>query len=141
MKLIAASFLLVPFAAAAGGDYASGKVADFSGQNGSYAFTFKGDRPLVGMNKCPSLKVLVEYQRVPWFSWLPFIESGHPTEEETDKAAKMLQAAEQGSNAVSFGYMGNGLVPSGEPCTFKSKGLSIKQDAGKEFVLSFHDQT
>jgi hypothetical protein len=51
----------------------------------------------------------------------------------------LKHAADAGVPAL-FGYLGGGLIASGAPCTFKSKGLLLEHDAGNEFVLSFHDQ-
>jgi hypothetical protein len=129
--------------AVAGGDYVLGEIASFSGENGSYQFQFtQTDRhsyPL--LEGCLQFEVAVEYQRVPWFSWLPFVQTGHPSIKETEEAAAFLKAASTSSKAVLFGFMGYGLVPSGEHCTFTSRGLSLVQEEGKKIVLSYHDQT
>jgi len=133
--------LLLPSLALAGGDYVSGTVSDFSGKDGIYSFTFVAEQPLVGLEQCQSLRVSVEYGHVPWYSWLPFAHSSHPTKAQTESAASLLQAAHRTLQPILFGYLGNGLVPSSTPCTFKSKGLAIESDRGREFVLSYHDQT
>ena len=133
--------LLLPSLAVAGGDYVSGKVSEFSGKDGVYAFTFVAERTLAGLEQCQSLKVRVEYGRVPWYSWLPFVHTNHPTKAQTDSAAFLLQSAHQTLEPILFGYLGSGLVPSTAPCTFKSKGLAVERDRGNEFVLSFHNPT
>jgi hypothetical protein len=124
----------------AGGDYVSGKVSGFTGSGGDYSFMFAADRTLVGFEACRVFKIQVTYQRVPWFSWLPFVHTNHPTREQTNVAAAALKQAAETDRPALFGYLGSGLVASGVPCTFKSKGLSLNHDSGNEFVLSFHDQ-
>jgi hypothetical protein len=142
MKRIGAMVSLVlPSLALAGGDYVSGTVSAFSRKDGIFSFTFVAARTLVGLEQCQSLRVSVEYGRVPWYSWLPFVDSGHPTKAQTESAASLLQAAHRTSQPILFGYLGHGLVPSSAPCTFKSKGLAIESDRGRQFVLSYHDQT
>jgi len=140
MKCVGALIALLPVLALAGGDYASGKVRSFSGKDGVFTFTFVTEQRLVGLEQCQSLTVNVEYGRVPWYSWLPFVHTNHPTKAQTESAASLLQDAHRASKPVLFGYLGYGLIPSSAPCTFKSKGLAIEHDSGHEFVLSYHDQ-
>lgn len=140
MKCVGAMIALLPSLALAGGDYVSGKVSSFSGNDGTYTFTFVAKKTLVGLEQCQSLTVNVEYGRVPWYSWLPFVHTNHPTKAQTESAASLLQTAHRASQPILFGYLGYGLVPSRVPCTFKSKGLAVESDRGREFVLSYHDQ-
>lgn len=140
MKCIGALIALLPSLALAGGDYVSGRISSFSGEDGVYAFTFEAEQTLVGLEQCRSLKVNVEYALVPWYSWLPFVHTNHPTKAQTESAGSFLQAAYRTSRPILFGYLGYGLVPSSAPCAFKSKGLAIENDRGREFVLSYHDQ-
>lgn len=121
----------------AGGNFVSGFVTEFSGRDGSYRFVFTATEktpssPLI--EGCPSLTVLVEYERVPWYSWLPFVESSHPTLEQTKVAGTALSEASSAMKRIAFGYMGNGLEPTKVKCTFSSKGLR-KMDGA---VLSFN---
>lgn len=90
---------------------------------------------------CKVIEVTVEYSLVRRASWLPFLDKGHPTKDETDKAIKYLKDAHRKNEEVLFGYMGTGLVPTVTTCSFKSKGLRIEQDRGMTFVLSFHNRT
>jgi hypothetical protein len=140
MKCVGVLIALLPSLALAGGDYVSGRISRFSGKDGDYTFTFVADQALVGLEQCQSLQVNVEYGRVPWYSWLPFVHTNHPTKAQTESAASVLQAAHRTSRPILFGYLGYGLVLSSAPCTFKSKGLAIENDRGHEFVLSYHDQ-
>lgn len=135
--LLLAILLFASCVAIAGGDYVSGYVAEFSGSEGTYVFTFRQSEakpraPLI--QGCAELKVHVTYQRVPWYSWLPFIRSSHPTREQTIEAGAVLQEASSKKGEVAFGFMGYGLVPSGSPCTFLSKGLLLDNGV----VLSFN---
>ena len=141
MKWIFVFSGLLPSLVFAGGDYVPGKISDFTGNDGEYSFTFAAERTLVGLEACPLLKVHVTYARVPWLSWLPFVHSSHPTREQTNMAAAVLKQAAEAGRPALFGYLGGGLIASGEPCTFKSNGLLLDRDAGKEFVLSFYDRT
>lgn len=133
--LVALAFLGAATTALAGGAAFPGKITTFSGSNGSCEFTFVPSREFYGYEKCTELRVRVEYGRVPWYSWLPFVRSSHPTRAQTEQAAGVLEKAYREKSEVNFGYMGNGLVDSGEPCLFLSKGLMI--DNGK-YILSFN---
>lgn len=130
--------LLVAFRPAiAGGDFVYGYVTEFSSSAGTYAFTFKQSEakpraPLI--QQCVELKVSVAYQRVPWYSWLPFIHSSHPSREQTIAAAAVLQEASNKKHEVAFGFMGYGLMPSGSSCAFLSKGLLFDDGV----ILSFN---
>jgi hypothetical protein len=122
----------------AGGDYVLVKISKFSGYDGNYSMSFKQteiDREPLLMG-CNEFKVTVEYKNVPWYSWLPFVQSSHPTKQQTIKAASLLLDAFKTNRAISFGYMGRGLIPTGEKCSFSSKGLILEFN---NVVLSFHD--
>ncbi|HVK56449.1 MAG TPA: hypothetical protein VM532_15660 [Burkholderiales bacterium] len=124
----------------AGGDYVLGKVATISGENGSYAFRFfQTDGHVDLLSGCREFDVKVEYERTPWFSWLPFIRTVHPTKEKTEEAALFLRTANQEDREIYFGYMGHGLVPTSTQCLFKSRGMALDQEKGEKFVLSYHD--
>jgi hypothetical protein len=130
--------LIASGAAIAGGDCAKGHVGGFFGKNGSYSFHFSqldGDPEL--LTGCPSFDVLVEYSRVPWYSWLPWVTSSHPTLAETNSAAEFLRTAQLEKRAIQFGYMGSGLIDSGRHCVFRSKGLLLSKDRVTA-VLSYH---
>lgn len=135
----ALSFLIlcvVSNIAVAGGDYAIGKITSFSGENGNYLFRFvQTDNRAELLRGCREFEVKVTYKRVPWFSWLPFVHTSHPTREGTIKAALFLMNANQSNREVGFGYMGYGLVPADTPCSFLSLGLSLESG----YVLSFHN--
>jgi hypothetical protein len=90
---------------------------------------------------CKEIKVVVNHSRVPWFSWLPFVKSEHPTKKETLESIEYLRNASRANQTIYFGYMGYGLVPTDQKCSFKSKGLKIEKDDGKLLVLSYHNQT
>lgn len=79
---------------------------------------------------------------MPSWSWLPFVDTSHPSRQETAAAVEYLNKKFNNSVQTFFGYMGGGLlkVPSTD-CLFKSKGLKLMQiDAHDEFaVLSFYD--
>ena len=133
---------LVPFRSFAGGSYVEGIVSEFSGGDGNYSFRFtqhSATEPL--LQDCPVFSVAVRYSRVPWFSWLPFVHSGHPTKAHTEAAAKVLQQRAKSGSPVSFGYIGNGLAESSIPCAFRSKGLAVLEDGEHSVIVSYHDPT
>ncbi|MGM9514815.1 hypothetical protein ACS5PK_11225 [Roseateles sp. DB2] len=139
MKRLILLTVACPSVALAGGDYSAGTVSNFSGERGNYTFVITWDQPPARYEQCRQAKVEVRQERSPWYSWLPFVHSDHPTLEQTDQAASLLAAAQRSSKKVSFGYMGNGLPPADGQCQFKSKGLRVEHDSGGQFVLSYHD--
>ncbi|HSB18168.1 MAG TPA: hypothetical protein VLE22_27190 [Bryobacteraceae bacterium] len=128
--------------AVAGGDYVKGRVSGFSGADGVYTFHFEQSdaRPALE-DGCPRFTVLVQYGRVPWYSWVPLVKTSHPTRGETDAAAAILAVAERERRLVSFGYTGNGLIPSGGQCTSATKGLRIIKDDSGDVLMAFYDPT
>ncbi len=126
--------------AVAGGDSVLGKVDRLAGKDGNYSFTFaQTDERSALMPGCQKLEVKVEYGGVPWYSWLPFVQTSHPAREETDEAASYLLKAQRDGREVYFGYMGGGLRRASRPCSFISKGLLLYPPDKKDHVLSFHD--
>lgn len=139
--LIVAILFVVSSAALAGGDYALGKVSNFTGEDGNYSFRFtQTDGRAELLQGCREFDVRINYGRVPWYSWLPFVHTSHPTEEKTKEAVSFLRKANLENRAVYFGYMGYGLVPTGGgSCSFLSRGMSLEREKEKSFVLSFHN--
>lgn len=140
--IITALLVLLPVFCFAGGDYVAGRVEFVEQQGGVYVIHFiqtGGQHELI--KDCKEITVIVKYSRVPWFYWLPFIKSEHPTKKETVESIEYLKNAGRANQTVYFGYMGYGLVPTGQKCSFKSKGLKIEVDDGKWLVLSYQDET
>lgn len=132
----AALLIALSFHASAGGDYVSGRVTQFSISADTYLFEFeqaKGEDELI--KGCKTFKVHVHYEHVPWYSWLPFVDSAHPTWENTKEALKYLRDSSRVGHLIYFGYMGSGLVHTAEQCVFDSKGLEINHGV----VISYHD--
>ena len=140
MKALALLLTLIPLTAAAGGDAITGTVRTFSGESGSYHFQIvrTSEQELVGY-PCTEFDITVEYQRVPWYSWLPFVHSSHPTEKDTEAAALYLKEAAQSSREVSFGYMGGGLMPTDKPCAYRAKGLELLGGSDPKTVVAYHE--
>jgi hypothetical protein len=134
--LVVLAFLGSATTTLAGGSGSPGKITAFSGSNGSYEFTFVPSGLFDYGNKCAELRVRVEYSRVPWYSWLPFVRSTHPTRAQTEQAAALLEKAYREKGEVLFGYMGYGLADSGQPCHFLSKGLIFYEHGG--YIMSFY---
>ena len=142
---LALALLVVSFAvghAWAGGNYVQGRVSEFAGADGAYTFRFQQTEEVPAlMTDCLTFTVSVQYARVPWFSWLPLVRTSHPTRAETDAASAALGEADREQRVVNFGYMGYGLVPAGEHCSFATKGLRLIKDGNNDVVLAFHDET
>lgn len=99
--LVSVKLFLTASVSMAGGDFALGKIVAFSNDSGTYLFRFvqtDGNRDL--LNGCRTFNVKVHYERVSWFSWLPFVQSGHPTKQQTKIAASLLHAANQSGQTV-----------------------------------------
>lgn len=131
--------LLLPGVCSAGGEHVAGKVTRFIVMPDGYKFLFVPQEPIWLADRCQTLLVHVTHARVPWYSWLPFVSSNHPSAAETASAAELLRVARLHGSVVGFGYMGSGLAPAGPRCSFKSKGLRVYRDRGETFVLSFFD--
>jgi hypothetical protein len=117
----------------AGGDYVLVDVQSFEEQKGIVKIKIKqiDDRdPL--MKGCFEFEVAITHKRVPWFSWLPFIESSHPTKKENQASLGLLLEAYQDKVPTNFGYMGYGLAGTEKECSFVSYGLkTIKTEEGE----------
>ncbi len=70
-----------------------------------------------------------------------FHKNRAPHKKETVESIEYLKNTNKANQTVYFGYIGYGLVPNGQKCSFKSKGLKIEIGDGKWLVLSYHDQT
>ncbi|NTW64677.1 MAG: hypothetical protein HGA46_11540, partial [Chlorobiaceae bacterium] len=141
-KFVFFACLIWPTLCCAGGDAVSGRVTGFTAKEGKYIIRFLQTENAPDLiSGCKEIEVSVKFARVPWFSWLPFVASNHPSKKETDEAIEYMRNANHSNQLINFGYMGYGLVPTEKNCSFKSKGLRIYRDQGKTSVLSFHDQT
>jgi hypothetical protein len=107
----------------AGGDEVSGNVTGITVNEGKYIIHFIQTENAPDLFAgCKEIEVTVKYARVPWFSWLPLISSSHPSKKETEEAIEYMRNAQRSNRFISFGYMGYGLVPAGEKCSFNRKG-------------------
>lgn len=134
LLIIILSFVLSN-AAHAGGSAVLGKVVSFTGANGNYSFRFaQTAERSQWIISCQEFEVKVNYERVPWFSWLPYVRTHHPTKEMTEVAAAFLLKAHRENREVMFGYMGQGLEETSTPCFLLSRGISLEGNA----VLSYY---
>jgi hypothetical protein len=137
---IAVVFMLSP-AAWAGGDSVTGLISAFAGGNGTYAFHFQqtdAGEPL--LLRCREFDVSVKYALVPWYSWLPWVHTSHPTLADTEAAAEFLKSAATSHQPIEFGYMGGGLSDAGKPCSFAAKALELLKPSGQQpSVWAYHD--
>jgi hypothetical protein len=139
MKLSVAIFIFFVFSDSyAGGDFREGKITTFSTKNSLTIFTFEQtDKRKVLIKPCEIIKIKLKYGYVPWYSWLPFIESssGHPSKTDNKKGLQHIKNAYENEKIINFGYMGSGLMPTDETCTFKSRGLLLNND----YIASYHN--
>ncbi|MCE0556987.1 hypothetical protein [Motilimonas sp. E26] len=131
--------LLFPTLCFAGGDYSEVNIKEFESSVASADFTIEFVNERKFYESCDTLKVHLKYERVPWYSWLPFVHSSHPTSSDTQKSVAYLEAAFADDETVNFGYMGYGLKQSDKPCEFISKGLRLDGIDEFHYIMSFHD--
>ena len=124
----------------AGGDFVLGKLSRFSESKGKISFHFiQSDNGLELLPNCREFDMSVEYERVPSYSWIPFIKTTHPSYDQNAKAALFLQKAYVEKREVLFGYMGSGISETKVKCSFVSRGLMLEGDEKMQFVLSYYD--
>lgn len=118
----------------AGGDFSQFKVLAYSEMDAVYHISLeeKNSRQLI--SGCKSIDVRVNYKRVPWYSWLPFVNTSHPSYNDTIKALKYIKDAYDSNKDVFFGYIGNGLGKTDSACVFDSYGLKIEGST----ILSYY---
>ena len=136
--LVAIIIFLILSDSYAGGDYREGKITTFFTENSVTIFTFEQtDKTRVLIKPCEIIKIKLKYGYVPWYSWLPFIESSssHPSKIDNRKGLQYIKNAYENKKIINFGYMGAGLLPIDEMCTFKSRGLLLDND----YIASFHN--
>ena len=123
----------------AGGDYVRGHIIEYSEIAGNYQFKFEpSDQRQALFKECRIISVQVSYTHVPWYSWLPYVHTTHPTKKQTMAAVKFILNSYHQNGELFFGYMGAGLVSSQVPCSFSSKGLLLEnRDDDVPIVLSF----
>ena len=75
----------------AGGDYSLFRIESVVGsaERALISLSVIG-RQLVGIDACDSIEVELNYDRVPWFSFLPFVDSSHPTIGDTNRSLDLL---------------------------------------------------
>jgi len=94
----------------AGGSYNEGKIINFNSNNDQTSFKFiqtDGESSLI--KSCNEFMVLLQYERVPWFSWLPYVEASHPTEKQTILAVNFIREAYKNNKKILLGFMGAGF--------------------------------
>lgn len=101
IKIIIGLILLVPSICFAGGDAVSGLVKSIESKGDTILISFIEDDGQSDLNKnCKEYKINVKYSRVPWFSWLPFIKSSHPSKKETEEAIEYLKTAKKNNRTI-----------------------------------------
>ena len=139
--IISLLLILLSQTSFAGGSYKEGKITNFNSNKDKTSFKFIQADGKPFLNKsCSEFVVHLQYERVPWFSWLPNVRTSHPTEKETILAVNFIKKAYKNNNNILFGYMGAGFKKTNENCTFRSRGLRLfNSNKENKFVLSFHN--
>ncbi|WP_157205578.1 hypothetical protein [Methylomonas koyamae] len=122
-------------AIAGGDDYSIVIVTAFSELSGVYTIGVQGrhDNQQV-FGGCRQLDIKVKYQYVPWYSWLPFIQTTHPSKEDNEEALDFVHKSFIDRREIYFTVAGNGLIETKTKCVFESKGL---RQFG-QFVFSYY---
>ncbi|MBU0966323.1 MAG: hypothetical protein KKA54_08080 [Proteobacteria bacterium] len=144
MKAITSTFLItliVTSSAFAGGDYWKYKIMAFDEAKGNATITLQAIDKKDTFSNCNEIEIFSKYEHVPWFSWLPFVHTNHPTPKENHQAIDFIKLHYKNDQNIYFGYMGYGLVPTENACEFKSKGLRIEKINNLEIVTSYHNET
>ncbi len=141
LVLVSTIFSSIPARATDTPECYLGKVSEYSGDDGNYRIHFKQVRMQGKLTSgCKEFDVAIVHETTPWYAWMPFVETTHPTKEETLEAASFLEAAAKGSREIYFGYVGNGLELRGRACLFSSHGIIKYNDRGRTCILSFFDE-
>ena len=109
-----------------GGDYGVYKV-DSIVENGdiSIIYLFVVRKPSSLLDDCERIKLSIDYERVPWFSFLPFVHTNHPSADDTETALNFLHRGMNESSEIYLGYVGSSMLSAGE-CDYLGKGLRVE---------------
>ena len=142
IAIITLILILVAHTSYAGGTSNEGEIKEFHSNKKITSFKFiqtDGEPNLIKL--CSEFTVILEYKRVPWFSWFPYVETSHPTEKQSKKAINFIKTANKNNKKIQFGFMGAGFKETKEKCIFRSRGLLLMNDNEEsEFVASFYNQ-
>ena len=83
---------------------------------------------------CSRFQVKLKYERVPWYSWVPFVDSYHPSPSENQAAIQKMKGYHKNQTVFEFGEV-SGLKQTKSACVFMSKGLKVTKD---KFIVSFY---
>jgi hypothetical protein len=133
------AFMVLPFAAVAGGGSWSVRVLELKKHSASVASITIAPLELGGpWHGCEKATIELAWDPEPFGlrTWSP-----KRVNRETYRAAlAMLSNAAGAPTPERFGQMGTGLVTSAKPCTFRSRGLAILEEhGGGNGVYSFHE--
>ena len=130
--------LSLGMAAYAGGGHDEWRVTAFSQEGALTRFSLRStDAATAPPYGCEELTVEVAYALVPAYAWLPFVETTHPTREETLQSLSLIEATYRARQTLLFGVMGSGLAATPAPCVFQSRGLDRVLLDGHTVIFSF----
>ena len=127
--------LIFPLCAFAGGTHWKSNILTVDEKQKQIKLILKNEKPIYN---CDKLNINISYERVPWFSWIPFINSAHPTKEENKVAITHIKS--NIGNTLYFGEIGKGLVPQEKKCTYQSKGAKILEIENKQVIMFYYSQ-
>lgn len=131
--------LFFPTLCFAGGEYSTVRIIELSGHETRISFSVEFLNSHKFYENCDTITVHLNYKKTPWFSWLPFVHTSHPTAADNQEAVSYLKHVYLNDKTVNFGYMGSGLNSTDQQCVFISKGLRLYKSDNFQYVLSYHD--
>lgn len=123
----------------AGGDFVKGLMVEIRQNKKVYSMKFTQTQSRQELiTGCKNMTIILNTKR-PWFSWLKPSGGLYPSHDETMKAIIYLNHAKDSGKEIYFGYLGDGLQPTDEKCTFTSKALSLRDEDDKRIIFSFNN--
>ena len=134
--------LLFPLPALAGGDAVEAYVTGVSGSQGGYQFAIRQTGRTIRADGCTQYRVRITPPRRTFWDKLNIgiggLNPGHPTAEQTQAAAALLQrhAAEQ--KPLQIGYLGSGLAPDPQQkCLYHGTAMAVE---ASDTVMVYQDR-
>ena len=123
--------LLFPLPALAGGDAAEAYITGVSGSQGSYRFAVRQTGRTIHADGCTQYRVrLIPPKRTFWDKLnigIGGLDPGHPTAEQTQAAAALLQRRAAEQKPLQIGYLGSGLAPDPQQkCLYHGTGMAVE---------------
>lgn len=133
--------LLFSLPALAGGDAAEAYVTGVSGSQGSYRFAVRQTGRTIHADGCTQYRVrIIPPQRTFWDKLnigIGGLDPSHPTAEQTQAAAALLQRRAAEQKPLQIGYLGSELAPDPQQkCLYHGTGMAIE---ASDMVMVYQD--